>query len=148
MAMKIDVSNTTEEAKQIIDNINKDKLKVMVLPMLCSLLMIIEFTLHVVLNIDITVLVICTFILASIVHTYVFYKLDVALVRLSIVMSAIHNNVTVKAFLNIDKAQAKEQGIQHVKVKRRSLLSEYIAVGLSCILCVTILFFSLAGKFL
>lgn len=63
-------------------------------------------------------------------------------------MSAIHNNVTVKALLNIDKAQAKEQGIQHVKVKRRSLLSEYIAVSLSCILCVTILFFSLVGKFL
>lgn len=148
MVMQIDVSNTTKENKQIIDNINKDKFRTMVLPMLCSLLMILEFTLFVLLKIDITVIVICTFILASIVHIYVFHKLDVALVRLSIVMTAIHNNVTVKSYLNIDRAQVEEKGIQHVKVKWRSLLSEYIAVCLSCILCVTILFFSLVGKFL
>lgn len=80
MVMKKDVSNTTQENKQIIANIHKDKFKAMVLPMLCSVLMILEFTLFVVLKIDITVIVICTFILASIVHIYVFYKSDVALV--------------------------------------------------------------------
>lgn len=148
MVMKKDVSDTTQENKQIIANINKDKFRAMVLPLLCSLLMILEFTLHVFLNIDITIIVISTFILSSIIHIYVFHKLDVALVRLSIVMTAIHNNVTVQAFLNMDRAQAEEKGIHPVKVKWRSLLSEYIAVCLSCFICVSVLFFSLANKFL
>lgn len=148
MAMKIDVSNTTEEAKQIIDNINKDKLKVMVLPMLCSLLMIIEFTLHVVLNIDITVLVICTFILSSIVHIYVLYKLNMIQIALSTVITAIHNDLSVKEWVNMDKNKAVEQGIQPVKVKWRSFLSEYIAVCFSCFICISVPFFSLVGKFL
>lgn len=146
--MKIDVSNTTEEAKQIIDNINKDKLKVMVLPMLCSLLMIIEFTLHVVLNIDITVLVICTFILSSIVHIYVLYKLNMIQIALSTVITAIHNDLSVKEWVNMDKNKAVEQGIQPVKVKWRSFLSEYIAVCFSCFICISVPFFSLVGKFL
>ena len=148
MAMKIDVSNTTEEAKQIIDNINKDKLKVMVLPMLCSLLMIIEFTLHVVLNIDITVLVICTFILSSIVHIYVLYKLNMAQIALSTVITAIHNDLSVKEWVNMDKNKAVEKGIQPVKVKWRSFLSEYIAIYVSCFICISVPFFSLADKFL
>lgn len=148
MVMKKDVSDTTQENKQIIANINKDKFRAMVLPLLCSLLMILEFTLHVFLSIDITIIVISTFILASIIHIYVFHKLDMALVRLSIVMTAIHNNVTVQAFLNMDRAQAEGKGIHPVKVKWRSLLSEYIAVCLSCLICVSVLFFSLANKFL
>lgn len=146
--MKADVSNTTEENKRIIANINKEKFKAMVLPMLCSLLMILEFTLHVLLNIDITVIVICTFILSSIIHIYVFYKLDVALIRLSIVMTAIHNNIRVKEWMDMDRAQSERKGIQVVRVKRQSLLTEYIAVCLSCIICISTPFFSLADKFL
>ncbi|MFG0934614.1 hypothetical protein ACF91D_28580 [Staphylococcus sp. 231237_7MaSpsaltlick] len=148
MVEKIDVRNASEENKQMIKKISKDKAKLFLLPLLCMVLMTLELALYVVLEADMFYLIICTFILSSIIQIYVIYKLNVAQILLSHVLTAISNNMTIKEWAHMDKEQAIKKEVKVVKVSWRSFIPEYIMIFISCFVCVGAPFIAVIDKFI
>lgn len=141
MIEKMDISNANEETKRFVDYINREKIKALILPLLCSMLMILEMVLNVFVNMF--PVIIGTFIFTSIVHIYVLFKLNIYQINLSNILSAISNNMTIKEWANMEENQIIERELKVIKLNWRSLFKEYVIVCFSCFICISVLFFSI-----
>lgn len=94
MSHKLDINKQmSKEEIYLIKLIEKDKNKALKLPLLLITLMTIELFIDIVLKTNVFILIIVTYCFSLIINTYVFYKLNLAKERLSLVFTANHNRV-------------------------------------------------------
>lgn len=145
MPQKLYLNQVTDENKGFIKSIEREKAKAFILPFLCMVLLLIELSLSVFLEVDTFIIIICTFVLSFLVNTYVLYKLSKTKILLQTVLTANHNEITVRELINTNEKKFNQ--LEWVKISWRSFITEYIMVGISCFVCVGIPFVSFISKF-
>lgn len=128
MTEKINMNELSNEHRNLIIKIEKNKNKAFKLPLLCMLLMIIEMLITMFLNVDMKIAMFCTCAFSIIINAYVLYKLNECKGMLSFVISADINHMTIdELYKNKDK-----KDIKFAKVSWKSFMLEYIMVIVSC----------------
>lgn len=137
MFRKFDLSDASEENKMILDNINKEKTKTLMLTILMAVLMTIEIILNKFMFVDLNIVILCTFLFSIIINTYVIYKLLRSRVLLSYVLSAIVNNLTIEEWVDTLNNNEIDENKKIVRVKKRAFILEYVMVILCIASCTT-----------
>lgn len=137
MFRKFDLSDASEENKMILDNINKEKTKTLMLTILMAVLMTIEIILSKFMFVDLNIVILCTFLFSIIINTYVIYKLLRSRVLLSYVLSAIVNNLTIEEWVDTLNNNEIDENKKIVRVKKRAFILEYVMVILCIASCTT-----------
>ncbi|HGZ7920793.1 TPA: hypothetical protein ACOF2E_002478 [Staphylococcus aureus] len=146
MSHKLDINKQmSKEEIYLIKLIEKDKNKALKLPLLLITLMTIELFIDIVLKTNVFILIIVTYCFSLIINTYVFYKLNLAKERLSLVFTANHNNITINKLLDLNKNETKK--LIPVGVSWKNFRLEYLMLVINAFLCINIVFVSYINNF-
>jgi|SRR5699024_9669147 len=144
MSMKLNTKDLSKEDSNIITNIEKEKHRAFLLPILTMGLMLIEILLDLFMNINTFIIVMITFVFSLVINTYVLYKLTKAKELTSIVLTAHRNNLNVKKLFDLNEDKVKK--LQWVKVSWKTYLLEYFMIVSSAYVCVSIAFISFINQ--
>lgn len=145
MKRKLYADQLSDENSYYTNSVQKEKAKAFILPFLCMVLLILELSLNLFLNIDTFIVVILTFVLSAFVNVYVIHTLKKTKILLEVIFTADHNNVSVKTLKNMNESEFKK--LEGVRVSWRSFKIEWFMVVMSCYVCVGISFASYAINF-
>ncbi|MCD8845157.1 hypothetical protein [Staphylococcus gallinarum] len=140
MVMKLNKKDLSVEDIKVANRLEKDKFKAFLLPLLVMVLMLLELLLKFILNIDISSIMLITFLFSIIINSYVLYKVKQTKKLMSIILTAHHNNITTKQLFDLPREKLKKLNI--VNVNWRTYSVEYFMIILSAYICTSIYLFS------
>lgn len=141
MVLKLNKNELSTEDIKIANRIEKEKFKAFFLPLLVMILMFLELLLDLIMKIDVSFIILITFLFSIIINSYVLYKVKQTKELMSIILTAHHNNISTEKLFDLNKEKLKN--LEFVNVNWRTYLLEYSMIILSTYICVSIFMFSI-----
>lgn len=129
-----------DENRYYTNKIQREQAKAFILPMLCMVLLILELSLNLFLNIDTFIIVILTFVLSAFLNVYMIYNLKKTKMLLGVIFTSNNNNISVKEFFEMTEDEIRS--LEVIRVSWKSFKTEWLMIIISCYVCLGVVFAS------